>query len=108
MKLVYRAARHQSTRRLPQVPLSAGRARKADRVTDLLGLGADHDELDVGDLNAPQIGLLGRTKRHSELGDRAPIELVPACELRAELPRRLEPTHSLRLGPQDRLDLPHR
>jgi hypothetical protein len=28
-------------------------------VTDLLRLGAGHDELDVGDLDASQIGLLG-------------------------------------------------
>src|SRR6185312_9204369 len=63
---------------------SAGRRRESDRVTELLGLGAGDDELDVRDLDAPQIGLLGRTKRHGELGDRAPIELVPLGDLLTE------------------------
>src|SRR3954451_14599069 len=108
MSFVYSAAPHGSTGRSHAHEARGGlarRTREPDFVTELLSLGAGHDERDVGDLDTPQVDLLGRTERYAELGDRAPVELVPACDPCPELARRLQPAYRLGFGPQDRLDL---
>src|SRR5207245_2635950 len=69
---------------------SAGRGGETDRVAETLGLGAGHDERDVGNLDAPQVRLLGSTKSLAELCDRVVVELAPARQLCPEFARRPE------------------
>src|SRR5689334_8591785 len=107
MCLVYNAAGRESNVRHSGIrcvsPGSTRRRRKTDRVPELLGPGADHDERDVIDLDPPEIDdlLVCGAEDRAEPGDRLPVELVPALELVAELRRRLELPHRLRLRPQD-------